>query len=605
VTSRALKLSLISILFAPAFAIAQNFVPGEVIVKLKGENSSGQSKAFMGKAAVANGMFLKQSFERMNVHHFKLGKGKSVESAVQELRADPDVLYAEPNYYLNKVDEVGMHQTFSAAQIEAAAVQAQAAYMATGASIGVQTLWSSSAVPTSRPIVAVIDTGLDTTHYVFEDSNAVWVNPGEIPGNGQDDDGNGFVDDINGWNFVDESPTMYDDDGHGTHVSGIILSIDQNIYVSPLRAAKIQIMPLKFLNGNGMGTTSDAIRAIYYAVNNGARVLNNSWGGSSYSSALHEAIAYTYEQGAVFLAAAGNAGSNNDSAPMYPANYDVPNIISVAATTDYDYLASFSNFGSGTVHIGSPGVYILSTIPGDAFGTSSGTSMATPFVTGTAIQMKVESPSMLGYQVRQILLSQYDQVAQLSGKVSTSGRLDSSAAVTYSKTAPVSTSQPSYTVSYQNDRELASNIAGGGCGTVRALQSKGPPFGTTGAVLILLFAPIAVLLIVRLLSPSNRRMHDRFKINSDVRISVNGRELVGSVSSIGLGGAQVNTAALLQDGGLITMTISSPNGEEKVEVAGRVVWSESNKAYGVAFDHAPQSVLSRIAEWTQRLQKAA
>lgn len=590
-------------------ALAQLYVPGEVIVKLRHKAGSPDSYGFLGKAHSEKNMTLKDSWGGMGMYHFALSKGQSVDQTVQELRQDPDVLYAEPNYYMSKADgEVGMHQTFTAAEIQASAVQAQANNLATGAPIGIQSVWTSSTVPATRPIVAVIDTGLDVGHFVFQDTNAIWVNTDEIAGNGIDDDQNGYVDDRNGWNFVSNSGNMIDDDGHGTHVAGIILSVDQNIFTTPLKTSKIQIMPLKFLNGNGVGTTSDAIRAVYYAVNNGASVLNNSWGGGTYSAALHEAVAYTYAQGAVFVAAAGNAGSNNDSTPMYPATYDVPNVISIAATTDYDYLASFSNFGLGSVDLGSPGVYILSTVPNDTFGTSSGTSMAAPFVSGTAIQMKVEAPTMLGYQIRSILLDRFQSVSQLAGKVATSGRLNTSSSVAFAKTASISNSQPGYSLVYQADRDLASSMAGGGgCGTVAKLSGKSnePPFGSAGAVIALLIAPVLVLLVMRLRSPANRRKHERFNIDSDVRINVGGKEMVGSISTISLGGAQVNTDQLLQDGGIVTLSISSPHGDEKVEVAGRVVWSEARKAYGVAFDQAPQSVLSRIADWTRGLQKAS
>ena len=611
---RALLTGLVFSLFS-AQAGAQDYVPGEIIVKLKSGHGSAASYAFMGKASSDKEMLLKQSFGKMNMYHYGLKKGQSVESAVKDLQSDPNVEYAEPNYYLSKPKEAAMDQAFTAQEVQAAAVQAQSTGTATGANIGVQSVWtSSSGMPSVRPIVAVIDTGLDTTHSVIVGTGALWTNPGEIPGNGIDDDGNGYIDDVHGWNYVDNSPTIYDDDNHGTHVTGIILSVDQNIFTTPLHQSKIQIMPLKFLNGNGVGTTSNAIRAIYYAVNNGASVLNNSWGGSSYSSALNEAVAYTYSKGALFVAAAGNLGTNNDSAPMYPANYDVPNVVSVAATTDYDYLASFSNYGSGTVHLGSPGVYIWSTIPNNSFTFLSGTSMATPFVSGTAAQMTVGSPGMLGYQLRTILLGQTQAIAQLNGKVSSAGRLNSASAVSYAKTASVDSTQPAYNFNYNGDRQLASNVAGnaGGCGMVHKLQDSGggggePPFGLGAAagVVAIVLLPLVILLGVRMRAPEQRRKHERFQINSDVRISVGDRELVGSVSSLSLGGAQVNTSALLQDGGLITLSISSPDGLEKVEVAGRVVWSAANKAYGVAFEEAPQSALARMADWTRNLKKAS
>lgn len=593
-----------------AHAFAQDYVPGEVIVKLKSDLPASDSYAFMGKAVSDKKMELKESWGKMRMHHFGLSKGQSVESAVQELRADPNVEYAEPNYYFKKsVEETGLHETFSKEQVQMGHDAGTMSYGATGANIGVQSVWSSnSGMPTVRPIVAVIDTGLDTSHYVIQNTQSLWTNTGEIAGNGIDDDGNGYVDDVHGWNFVDNSGTMYDDDGHGTHVAGIILSIDQDIYgtAASLHQSRIRIMPLKFLNGNGVGTTSNAIRAIYYAANNGASVMNNSWGGSSYSAALHEAVAYSYSKAAVFVAAAGNSASNNNNTPMYPASYSVPNVVSILATTDYDYKASFSNYGSNTVHLGSPGVFILSTVPNDAFGTMSGTSMAAPFVAGTAAQMKAESPSMLGYQLKTILLSQYTSVSQLNGQVITAGRLNSQNSVNFSKTAAVDSAQPPYTLVYGSDRDLASQVAGGGgCGTVKALGDKQPPFGSAGAVVLLLLAPVFVLIVMRMRAPANRRRHERFKINSDVRISVGGREMVGSISSIGLGGVQINTSALLQDGGLVTMAIASPDGGEKIEVTGRIVWSEANKSYGVAFAKAPQNVLSRIADWTRALQKAS
>lgn len=603
---RALQLGLLSLLLSLS-AHAQNYVPGEILVKLKSPHGSTAHFAFMGKALSVHHMTLKHSFDKMRLYHFALAPGRKVEDEIAQLKNDPNVAYAEPNYYVSKSADTGVQQTFTAQEIQAAAVQSQSTYMATSANIGAQQVWTANNLPQNRPIVAVIDTGLDTTHSVITGTQALWTNPGEIPANQIDDDNNGYVDDVHGWNFVDNSGTIYDDDSHGTHVTGIILSLDQNIYTTPLVESKIQIMPLKFLNGSGVGSTSDAVAAVYYAANNGASILNNSWGGTDYSASLNDAIAYAYNKGALFVAAAGNNAADNDSTPMYPANYDVPNVMSVAATTDYDYLASFSDFGSSTVHLGSPGVYILSTVPGNGFATMSGTSMATPFVSGTAAQMKVSSPGMLGYQLKEILLAQLDQVAQLQGKVSTSGRLNSSNAVDFAKTAVVQATQPVYTASY-DDRQLASNMTGAaGCGLVKALEGSGgePPFGSTAAVIALLLLPVAILLILRMYAPENRRKHERFKVNSDVRISVGDRELVGSISSLSLGGVQVNTAALLQDGGLITMTISSPSGEEKIEVAGRVVWSAANKAYGVAFDQAPQSVLSRITDWTRHLKRAS
>ncbi len=603
------RLLVISLLLLPHAVRAQEYVPGEVIVRLKSQHGSAESFSFMDKAHSDKSMRLRRAWAKMSMYHYTVPQGQSVEAAVADLHADPNVLYVEPNYLLHKSSDSGVQSSLSASEVQVLSNQSQSAYLATNANIGVQAVWSGNITTGSpRAVVAVIDTGLDTTHPVMIGTGAVWTNPNEIPGNGVDDDRNGYVDDVHGWNFVDNSPTMYDDDSHGTHVSGIILSVDQNIYTTPLHDANIRIMPLKFLNGSGVGSTSDAISAIYYAVDNGASILNNSWGGSGYSTALAEAIAYTYTKGALFVAAAGNNGMNNDSVPMYPANYDTPNVVAVAATLDSDLIAGFSNYGAARVSLASPGVFILSTIPNSGFGTMSGTSMATPFVSGTAAQMKYAVPGMLGYQLKSIVMAQVLNVPQLISKVKTSGRLNSATSVASARVATVETSQPAYTLTLQPDRQLASNLTGSaaGCGMVRTMESGDgePPLGSAAVIVGLVLLPLIVLLFMRSRAPENRRRYERFKLNSDVRISVGDRELVGSISSLSLGGAQVNTSALLQDGGLITLMISSPNGDEKVEVAGRVVWSAANKAYGVAFDHAPQSALTRFSEWTKSLSKA-
>jgi hypothetical protein len=212
---------------------------------------------------------------------------------------------------------------------------------------------------------------------------------------------------------------------------------------------------------------------------------------------------------------------------------------------------------------------------------------------------------MLGYQLKTLIMGYGQAASALVSKTQTGVRLSSSNAVAAAKTTAADSTQPAYTMSYQSDRQVASTMAGaGGCGTVRALTSSGDsPFSSGGATVALILLPLLVMVVMRLRAPASRRRFERFKIDSDVRINVGGRELVGSISSISLGGAQVNTSALLQDGGLVTLAITSPGGEEKVEVAGRVVWSEANKAYGVAFDKAPASALSRISDWTKGLQR--
>ncbi|HAG90525.1 MAG TPA: hypothetical protein DCL41_01555, partial [Bdellovibrionales bacterium] len=225
-------------------AWAQDYKPGEVIVKLKNKGAM-SSYAFLGKAQTDKQMTLKESYGKMNMHHFALGKGTSVSQAIHDLSQDPDVEFVEPNYYLHKSDDTGIQERFSMAEIEEYAASSQEKILATDSNIGLDYAWQSlsgggvGALAANPPVVAVIDTGLQIDHTVITDTSALWVNSGEIAGNGIDDDGNGYIDDVNGWNFVTNSGTIYDDDGHGTHVTGIILSVDQNIFTTPRTTAKI------------------------------------------------------------------------------------------------------------------------------------------------------------------------------------------------------------------------------------------------------------------------------------------------------------------------------------------------------------------------------
>jgi subtilisin family serine protease len=631
-----LLIYLLLFLSFPTYAHGQSaqYVPGEVIVKLKGQQqagvassgSAGVSKkaeaAFVSKARNGKGLLLKSSFSEMGVYHFSVKAGQKVEDAIAELESDPEVEYAEPNYIFSKATVGSVNQSFSMEEVRAMNQAQSGGYLATGAPVQVTDTWSIVS-HNSVPVVAVIDTGLDLNHAVFKrtafgGSGAVWINSAEIPGNGIDDDDNGYVDDVNGWNFVSGTGAMLDDDGHGTHVSGIILGVTQDIYTQPYAAATIKIMPLKFLDGSGYGRTSDAIKAIYYAVNNGATILNNSWGGPSYSSALHEAITYAYNAGTLFVAAAGNNGRNNDSQPMYPASYDVPNVLAVAATTDADALAYFSNYGVDSVHLASPGVFILSTLPG-GFGSMSGTSMATPFVAGLASLMKSEKPGMLGYQMKQIIMSNTDVVLDgggnpvLNNKVESEGRMNALSTLNATKVASL-TGQPAYTMS-NADRELATSIAASGCGIVSKMIEKGRGPGGPGGgspeswsalLVIAVFAlPMLIYNRLRKKAPEQRRQHERFKINSEVKVTMGDKEMVGSISTISQGGVQLNTNALIEQGGIVSMVIRSPDGKEQIAVEGRVVWSEAQKAYGVQFAQTSQTIRERITQWTKALAKAS
>lgn len=539
-------------------------------------------------------------------------RAADVQAIIRELQADPEVEFAEPNYYV-KSQSTGVEREISAQEFQA--MGSEGAMSQTQAGIQAEAAWGILTPGQAPVVVAIIDTGVDYNHEVFVDANAIWTNPYEVAGNGIDDDGNGYVDDVLGWNFVSNSANPLDDDGHGTHVAGIVLGVTQNIHANVLTAAKIKIMPLKFLDANGVGTTSDAIEAIYYAANNGARVLNNSWGGGGFSQALVNAISYAYGKKSVFVAAAGNAAANNDASPTYPANYGFPNLLSVAATNDWDNLANFSNYGKETVHMGSPGVSILSTLPNGTYGFANGTSMATPFVSGVAALMLRESPTMNGYQIRQLILSGSDSAESLSNKVSTAGRLNVYSSVQSAKTTAPDDTMPAYDASVNSAaRAPAEAKMATGCGLVGKSildlrdGGQGPGGGPMRNVaffglLLVLMAPLVLGAYLRRKDGRDSRRFERYQIDSHVRVRVGDRELLGNVSSISLGGVQLNTDAWLEQGGVVTMQIASPDGKDVIKVEGRVVWSEEQKRYGVAFQNAEEGALAAISRWTQALLK--
>ena len=280
-------------------------------------------------------------------------------------------------------------------------------------------------------IVAEIDTGIDRTHPDLAPN--IWVNPGEIPGNGIDDDGNGFVDDVYGYDFYNRDADPMDDHGHGTHVAGTIGAVgDNGIGVAGVNW-NVRLMSVKFIGADGYGFTSDAIDAVVYATDMGARVMNNSWGGGEYSQALADAISAANAAGVLFVAAAGNNASNNDAAPFYPAGYALPNVVSVAATDASDNLASFSNYGPASVHLGAPGVSIFSTVPAagnpccsdpSGYKYLSGTSMAAPHVSGAAALLLAQDPTRGPAVLKGLLSSTADPVAALSDRVASGGRLN-------------------------------------------------------------------------------------------------------------------------------------------------------------------------------------
>ncbi|MCB0348683.1 MAG: S8 family serine peptidase [Bdellovibrionales bacterium] len=612
-----MKITIIAIVFSlSAIANAQEYVPGEVIVKLKSSNGSIATSAFKSKASSEKRMRLKGSWKNLNMLHYSLKAGDSVEAAISDLRNDPDVEYAEPNYIIHKSDiergsPISEQEFRSLSSVEANGNQ-DGSFTQTAANIQADEAWDSVSNNGERPIVAIIDTGVDLYHSAFTRWCALWENSAEKNGTpGVDDDGNGYIDDINGYDFVNKDGSPMDDDGHGTHVSGIVLGTTQDLLAIPevmpvagvcndSYKSRVRIMAVKFLDANGSGTTSDAIKAVYYAVNNGAKVLNNSWGGGSYSQSLHEAIAYAYDRKVAFIAAAGNSTSNNDIYPMFPANYDAPNMISVASSTSTDALSYFSNYGEDTVHLASPGSSIYSTFLGGTYTTMSGTSMATPFVSGVAALIAREQPGINGYQIRDILLSSATSVnTDVNGKTITGRRLNVLGAVNSAKGAVVDSSQPSYTISSSAYRGTASESAAAGCGMVSTLLNKPNGGGKGGgkglgfAIMALLFSP-ALFLVARRKN-ANRRKHERFEVHSQMKLKVGDSELVGELESISLGGFGFDMEELIEKGSVVTVKLQTPTGEKEIEVKGKIVWRDGHH-HGVQLMERNKGILQFIKQ---------
>ena len=300
--------------------------------------------------------------------------------------------------------------------------------------------WSTS-TGSHEVTVAVIDTGIDYTHPDIAGNS--WTNPGESGfdedgndkrSNGIDDDGNGYVDDFRGWDFVNNDNDPMDDHSHGTHCAGSIGALGNNGKGISGVNWSVGLVGLKFLSRSGRGTLAGAIEAIEYSVMMGFDITNNSWGGEADSltgtenDPLKAAIKATTEAGQLFIAAAGNNGRNTDEKKIYPASYDLDNIISVAAGDKNDNLANFSNFGPETVDLMAPGAAIFSTsiksFWGEPYKTLSGTSMAAPMVAGAAALVKAHVGDITALDIKDSILESVDEIDGIVSKVGSSGRLN-------------------------------------------------------------------------------------------------------------------------------------------------------------------------------------
>ena len=331
-------------------------VPGELLVKFRPE---------VRRAAAAEYQYwfdisTRRTFTINGYQHVKLPEGVDVDEALELYISDPDVEHAEPNYIVSAgvtlPDDTEFNRLWG---LDNTGQNVNGINGTSDADIDAPEAWDVT-TGSSDVVVAVIDSGVDVNHPDLADN--IWVNSGEIAGNGIDDDGNSYIDDVNGWDFYIGDNDPRDADGHGTHVAGTIAAVGDNAEGTTGVSWRTKIMALRFLDAWGFGSTSDAIAAIQYANNMGADVINNSWGGGGFNSALKSAIdAFD----GVVVCAAGNNSSNNDgSFPHYPSSYSSTNIIAVAASDQNDARASFSNYGPLSVDLAAPGTNIYSAAPG-------------------------------------------------------------------------------------------------------------------------------------------------------------------------------------------------------------------------------------------------
>ena len=359
--------------------------------------------------------------------------GKDADTVIAEYTALPEVEYAERIFEI-KLDEdtdsfkpvVPNDPRFS--EQWALANEGQHGGKP-GADISAQQAWATT-TGSDKVVVAVLDSGVDYTHQDL--AKNIWTRPENITE--YEDENFGWIHDVHGYNALNNDGDPMDENGHGTHCAGIIGAEGGNNEGITGVNWTIQIMPLKFMDASGSGTTKDAVEAINYVIDRkkagvNVRVISASWGSTQKSRALEDVIKKAYDAGILFVAASGNSSADTDKHPHYPSSYNIGNVISVAALDRNDLLASFSNFGPKSVHIAAPGKEILSTWLNNEFRESSGTSMATPVVAGVAALVLSRNPKLSVDELRKRLLDSVDKLPTLKGKVATGGRINAAKAV--------------------------------------------------------------------------------------------------------------------------------------------------------------------------------
>jgi subtilisin family serine protease len=393
------------------------YYPDHVLVAFQDDAPHPQRVASVGQTGLAlEARGTSARFARLRITPEARAAGEDVGSVLAALRRDPSIRVAEPDYVLHGAffpddpkfpSQYALQNAGQTGGMPGADIDAVAAWDTTRGS--------------SSVVVAVVDSGVDVNHEDLSDNILR--------------DGTGAV---MGWDFLNNDSDPEDDNGHGTHVAGIIGASGNNRLGVAGVCHVVKIMPVKFLDAALNGSTADAIRAIDFAIANKARIINASFGGASYSQLLLEALARARNAGVLVVAAAGNSSSDNDRVPIFPSSFSAsqPNVVSVAATDAADRLWNFSNFGAGSVDLGAPGDEILSTTPNNTYSYFSGTSMAAPHVSGVAALLLAHEPSLTAIQLKSRILANVDKVPALAMKVRTSGRLNARKALLNNGNSP-------------------------------------------------------------------------------------------------------------------------------------------------------------------------
>lgn len=362
--------------------------------------------------------FVRSTISDMNIAVVVRPSFELKSTSIELLKSNPDVVRVTPNfiYRANKVPNDALYTKLWGMNNTGQSDSKQNGVA--GFDIGAEKAWDI-ATGSQDVIVAVIDTGIKYDHPDLAPN--MWVNEAELNGAaGVDDDGNGYIDDIHGFNFVNNTGDSMDDHGHGSHCAGTIGGKGNDGSGVVGVNWDVKLMGVKFLSADGSGSLEGAIKAIAYATKMGAKVLSNSWGGGGFSQELKDVIDASSAAGAVFVAAAGNSSANNDNNPGYPASYDTPNMIAVSAIDNRGQLASFSSYGKKKVHVGAPGVNVLS-VTTNGFESWSGTSMATPHVSGIAALLMSHETGLTNLQVKERILKTAVPIKGLKNKVATGG----------------------------------------------------------------------------------------------------------------------------------------------------------------------------------------